>query len=233
MNVLIIEDEINDYKRLINLIHEVSDTLQIPVRTEWKTGLEDLDDALLKADLVFLDIQLHKVNGIAFFKSLSRQERTFGLVILSRHSEYLQEGYKIQADRFLLKPVHSDVFLMEMLEYLPLLNVKQGGFYDEKLSARKIRYQDMIWIDSHDHKTEVHFTGGITKEISVPISYWQNKLDPQLFVSPYRGILVNLSHVTQTTDHEWILDNDIRIPVSRYRRRDVEDAWLHFQIRQI
>jgi len=60
-----------------------------------------------KIDLLFLDINMPKLSGLAFYKSLSRPP---AVIFTTAYPEYAVEGFEVEADDYLLKPFTFERF---------------------------------------------------------------------------------------------------------------------------
>jgi DNA-binding LytR/AlgR family response regulator len=58
-------------------------------------------------DVIFLDINLPKLNGIDFIKTLRKQPK---IIITSAHHEYAVAGFDLQVTDYLLKPIEFSRF---------------------------------------------------------------------------------------------------------------------------
>ena len=77
----------------------------------------------LPYDLLFLDIEMPKVDGITLAKSLRAISEKVFIVFLTSHVEYAIEGYEVNALRYLTKPVDIEK-LKEVIRYV---QEKQGA----------------------------------------------------------------------------------------------------------
>ena len=67
-------------------------------------------------DVIFLDINLPKLNGIEFIKTLRKQPK---IIITSAHHEFAVEGFDLQVVDYLLKPIDFRRFTMAVQKLLP------------------------------------------------------------------------------------------------------------------
>ncbi|HMX39946.1 MAG TPA: LytTR family DNA-binding domain-containing protein, partial [Saprospiraceae bacterium] len=105
MNCIIVEDEplaaelIADYIGQISfltLTHTCSDALQ---------ALEVVRSN--PVDVIFLDVQMPKLSGMDFLKTLHKQPK---IIITSAHPEFALEGFELRVTDYLLKPIEFSRF---------------------------------------------------------------------------------------------------------------------------
>src|SRR5215217_4880085 len=107
INCIIIEDEPLAVKVLSDYI------LQVPFLDLQKT----FKDAILATeylrdnhtDLIFLDIHLPKLKGMAFLKTLSHPP---AVIVTTAYHQYAVEGFDLNVTDYLLKPFEFDRFLI-------------------------------------------------------------------------------------------------------------------------
>lgn len=84
---------------------------------------------------------------------------------------------------------------------------------------------EIVWVEAEDYYAMVHSTRG-RHLVRIPLTTLEQKLDPRQFVRVHRGALVNLEAIQEIDqkDGMWLKMSDgARVPVSRSRRRRVEE----------
>ncbi|GAE94815.1 two-component response regulator [Gracilibacillus boraciitolerans JCM 21714] len=109
MKVVVIEDEIKIRTGLVKLIRKLKPNYELIV--EAKDGVEGY--SLIKQinpEIVFLDINMPKLNGLEMLKKLNDLEITRRTIILSGYSEfeYAQTAIRLGVKEYLLKPITID-----------------------------------------------------------------------------------------------------------------------------
>src|ERR1700742_4994787 len=105
INVVIIDDEPLAREGLSNYVREV-DFLNLSGTGENPLELLPLLDRQT-ADLVFLDIQMPKMNGIEFLKILQKPPM---VIITTAYPSYALEGFQLNVLDYLLKPITFERF---------------------------------------------------------------------------------------------------------------------------
>lgn len=233
MNLIVYEDDEKDYKILETCIDNLFQMEDIQYNLYRCKDKKDLFKHLDICDILFLDIELNEQNGIEIGKETRKENATCTIVIVSNYSKYLIDGYKIHAERYLLKPLEQKVFDVEMKNILHQYFQTRYGFRDKKISSHKILYKDIIYIESVDHKTAFHFVNRKIIYCTYPLSHWKKIVPNQIFAQPYRCYLVNLMYVYDCNDEEIILTNNEKIPISRLYKKTFFDIYLkrlHFTV---
>jgi len=118
MRILIVEDEFNSREGLGNLLGKISP--QYIVCGKASDGEQGVILAKeLKPDLIFVDIEMPKLNGLQMIGKIKETGEEPFFVILTGYSEfkYAQNSIKLGVAEYLLKPItHSDLkdFMIEM-----------------------------------------------------------------------------------------------------------------------
>lgn len=105
MNIIIIEDEFRAAKSLQNLLLELKpDAKIIDVYDSIETSIEALSKGI-KADLIFMDIQLSDGLSFEIFKQV---EITCPVVFCTAFDQYMLDAFKSKGVDYVLKPFSRD-----------------------------------------------------------------------------------------------------------------------------
>lgn len=106
MKILIVEDEFNAREGLGNLLEKIS-----PKYTVCGKASDGEQGAILakklKPDMIFVDIEMPKLNGLQMIEKIKENGQEPYFVILSGYSEfkYAQKGITLGVEEYLLKPI--------------------------------------------------------------------------------------------------------------------------------
>ena len=226
MNILIYEDNIMDAEHLIHLINDLLDKEQIKYNIDTCPSSEFLFKNINKYDFLFLDIELHDENGIEMGKKLKTSAHNCRIIITSNFKKYLIDGYKINADRYFLKPITVDEFNVEMENELTQYNNRYKGFIDERISKNKIFFIDILYVETFDRKTKMHLVNGKTIETKLLLKEWEELLDDDMFEKPHKSYIVNLNYISSISEKELYLTSNQPIPLSRNEKKQFKERYI-------
>jgi two-component system LytT family response regulator len=206
----------------IEVIHECSDGFE---------GVKTITQH--KPDLIFLDIQMPKING---FEMLELIENPPSVIFTTAFDEYALKAFEAHAIDYLLKPFSKERFDKAMQKWLQRNNQpsKAGVVLPEEIrqpeernrvvvkengNIRIIPVHDILYMEAYDDYVKI-FT---SKEMFLKkktMSFYESSLDPSQFVRVHRSYMIQLSQLTrieplEKDTHIALLKNGTRIPLSK------------------
>ena len=159
-------------------------------------------------DLMFLDIQISRTNGMEFYKNL---EKKIPVIFTTAFAEYAVDGFNVAAidyDRF-EEAVNKAVLILvdkKLNEDKEFLTIRA----DYKLN--KIAYDEIDFIEGLDDYVKIHLENG--KRITARISMKSilEKLPDQLFVRVHRSYIVSIKKV-KSIQNKVLYLKDEEIPI--------------------
>lgn len=126
MRILIVEDEVNAREGLADLLGKISDEYDVCGKaSDGEQGFILARE--LKPDLIFVDIEMPRLNGLQMIERLKDTGEEPCYVILSGYSDfsYAQKGIRLGVAEYLLKPITYNNLKNIMLEMNNKLNLKK------------------------------------------------------------------------------------------------------------
>jgi len=229
INCAIIDDEPLAREGLSNYVREV-DFLQLTGTCENPLELIKLMDQY-QVDLIFLDIQMPKMNGIDFIKIMPKPPL---VVITTAYPSYALEGFQLNVLDYLLKPITFDRFFKsanKARDYHRLMansasmdvqkNEMVADYFFIKCGNKyeKIYFEDILYVEGMQNYVSIYTTKG--KYITL-----LNLKNLELNFNSESFIRVHKSYIVSTSKIEGIEGNEIfiqthRIPIGRNYRDQV------------
>jgi two-component system, LytTR family, response regulator len=179
-------------------------------------------------DLIFLDIHLPKLKGMAFLKTLVSPP---AVIITTAYHQYAVEGFSLNVTDYLLKPIEFERFLIAVNKVKPIPPEKQAlaenqetkDFIFLNIQKKKVRilFSEIIYIESQREYIKISTTRKeyITKMGTHEI---EALLPAHLFKRVHRSFIIAMSKIESYTA-DMVEVNGISIPVGRGYKDVLED----------
>ncbi|TDJ56471.1 MAG: response regulator [Ignavibacteria bacterium] len=190
-----------------------------------------------KPDLIFLDIQMPKING---FEMLELLEDPPAIIFTTAYDQFAIKAFEVSAVDYLLKPFSEERFNEalkksynhiqdkfqqnsaikniikqndERIEFLERVVIKEGA----KISILPV--ESIKWIEAQDDYVMINSEQGrfIKKKT---MRYFENHLNENMFIRIHRSYIINadyIQHLEQKGKESYrlILKNGRELPVSK------------------
>ncbi len=218
MNIIILEDNNNHSEQVINLLNKWSLSTNCKLTILSYVSVEDFwsdhtSNHLLETDLFLLDIKINKSNGLDFAKSIRKLGYNRAIVFTTSFSEFVIDGYDVNATGFLIKPVEYEA-LKKVLD--KILRSLTSGMYTFKTTTRSqvtLFFKDICFFECNNHSIEVITTNDHYPQRAKLEDVKQ--LLPPVFIQIHRSYIVNLDFVEKIQDSEVYLSTGIKLPISK------------------
>ena len=174
-------------------------------------------------DLIFLDIHLPKLKGMAFLKTLMQPP---AVIITTAYHQYAVEGFELNVQDYLLKPIEFERFLAAVNKVKTLKPGKQEAaagipsrdfiFLNTGGKKVKILFSEVVYVESQREYIRIVTT---KKEYLSKISTheMENLLPPGLFKRIHRSFIISLNKIESYTA-DTVEVNGITLPIGRSYR---------------
>jgi len=188
-----------------------------------------------EAQLLFLDIQMPKITGLDFMKTL---QKPVPVIFTTAFPQYALDGFDLNALDYLVKPISFDRFLKAALKAKEYYEVRQkndadktpiaevGDYFFIKADSKlvKVLFSDILFIEALQNYVVIH-----TQEKKL-ITYLTFK-SVEEYLPSSQFIKVHKSFIISATKIDSIEGNDIRIgqhyiPISRNLKDEVMNKLL-------
>jgi two-component system response regulator LytT len=201
IRILIVDDE--HYSR-DELRHLLSQYPSAQVVGEAESGEAAIMQALkLHPDVVFLDVEMPRMNGMEVAKTLMELKKPPLIVFATAYPQFAAEAFKYEAINYLLKPFDEEQLeqtMQRINKLLPPVLVKETPKPLGKLAIEG--EGEILYIELKDIKyiyREEKYSKVITTHneyvVKTPLKELEAKLNPFSFFRIHKSYLVNLDYV--------------------------------------
>ena len=180
-----------------------------------------------KIDLVFLDINMPEISGIAFAKSINKDIK---IIFTTAYRDYAVEGFDLQAVDYLLKPIDFERLLKSVNRYFEVVShnkqyinheaaISDFIFVRSERRMMKVDFAAINFIESYSDYIKIHLTDNtiVTRET---ISSIEAKLPKSQFLRIHRSYIVCLSKIQSFTNEDITVNRKV-LPISRSYKKEV------------
>lgn len=201
----------------------------------FKSGKEfvELGIEMVKYTIAFLDINMDELNGIMTAKKIREFSKEVFIVFATAYINYTLEGYKVDAIRYLLKGNKN--FEEEIYECMDAIVKKMNYVVLKKTfkfneGIKEIHLDRMLYIESKLHKLEFHVIKDKEKVYTLyeTLNKMENELEASGLVRIHQSFLVNIKNIMNISGHSVILSNDIKLPISKSRYKDIKNKFIDY-----
>ncbi|MGE4486004.1 MAG: LytR/AlgR family response regulator transcription factor [Oscillospiraceae bacterium] len=219
MKIAIVENEALHTENIQALLQKWSEEHHTILEVvKFTSGESFLEFSEINFDLVFMDILMDGIDGISTAHQLRKLGFRGQLVFLTAFSEYVFDGYDVQALNYLLKPIAYDK-IAQCIDYVvKLLNDDRYTFRHQG-SVVRIPYSQIIYFSSANHYTQIITTEGTFNQLESLRNIFSHL--PDQFHFCHRTVIVNTEHVTMLKGRELVLSNHTKLPVSLTHLQDI------------
>lgn len=225
---IIIDDEPYAIEGLKAYINSIPNLSVLKTYTDPLEALIDLVNSDM-VDLILLDIDMPKITGIELSKEI--RQKTRKLVFTTSYTQYGYLAFEAEADAYLLKPYTLTKFASTISKLFPpdekhivVEKVIDNYFFvknkDEHLKIVKIKYDDVIAVESKQNYVMIHT---VSKKVLTYMSLTEiSKIFTQFnnFEQFQRSFIISKEHIDNIDGNTINMVNGIQITVGEYYRKD-------------
>lgn len=154
-------------------------------------------------DLIFLDINMPKLTGLEFLKTLSNPPK---IVITTAYREFALEGYELDIEDYLLKPFNFSRFVKAVNKVQESLSIKSKPvqnfepteetkiFIKEDKKYYQISLKDILFIEAYGNYVKLHLVDRMIISHQTLISFSQHLPDNK-FIRVHKSFIVSIDKI--------------------------------------
>ena len=222
---IIIEDEplavkvLSDYVAQVPFLQLQGTFKDAILATEWLRTNE--------VQLIFLDIHLPKLKGMAFLKTLAKKP---AVIITTAYHQYAVEGFDLDVTDYLLKPIEFERFLIAInkvkltnshIQSIPEISgTKDYLFLTVQKKKVKVLFSEILYVESQREYIKV-FTEKNEFISRMSTHEIETLLPGHIFKRIHRSFIISINKLESYTA-ESVEVNGVSIPIGRGYRGVIE-----------
>ena len=179
-------------------------------------------------DLIFLDINMPKLSGLDFLKTLSNPPK---VIITTAYEEFALEGYELNIDDYLLKPFNFSRFVKSVGKVYDSLSVKSKPiqntetvedskiFIKEDKKYHQIKLKDILFIEAYGNYVKINMVDKMIVSHQSLTSFTHNLPENQ-FIRVHKSFIISIDKI-ELIEGNRILIQDHKIPIGKMYKLNV------------
>ncbi len=188
-------------------------------------------------DLIFLDINMPKLKGLDFLRTLSKKPI---VVITSAYEEYALESFELDVCDYLLKPFRFDRFLKAVNKALEIFQfknqtptaVQESKSVEEKQSNKifiksekrliQINLDEIFYLESYGNYVKVWLQDRFHLTPRTLTSF-DEELPNNTFFKIHKSFVLNRNHIDYVEGNSVVMKNKKLLPIGKNQRQDFKE----------
>jgi DNA-binding LytR/AlgR family response regulator len=195
----------------------------------------DSGQALLEQDseldFLLLDIDMPQMDGIETAFKLRDRGKEYKIVMLTAREDRYRDAFKVQAFRFIPKPIEeTEIFrvideVREHLVGMTMVEVFRDGV------CYQVMQRDILYVEA-DRAATLIFTSKSEYRSEWSLVRWKETLDDRVFFQCHKSFLVNMGKIDRIDNNIIELTTGDKVRLSRRLRTPLLQAFMVYDTRR-
>ncbi len=199
LHVAVVEDDAETSELIQNMITQYAKENQKSIKvTGFSDGSQIVENYKSEYDIILLDIEMPRLNGMDAAKRIRETDREVVLVFITNMSQYAIRGYEVDALDFILKPINYFTFSVRFTRALERVRSRDEKqiFLNLPERMKRITSRQIYYIEIQNRMLHYHTEEGVFV-VRGTLKHVQEELGQYYFVKCNHWYLVNLRHVSE------------------------------------
>jgi DNA-binding LytR/AlgR family response regulator len=189
-----------------------------------------------EVNLMFLDINMPKLSGFDFLKTISNPPK---IIVTTAYKEHALEGYELNISDYLLKPFSFERFVKAVNKTIVNTTVAQDSisktviredttesksfFLKGDKKYHQVHLEAILFIEAYGHYTKVYLENEMILSHG-KISSLEEFLPESSFIRTHKSFIVAKNKINQIEGNRILIDEH-KIPIGQTYKRNINDLF--------
>lgn len=229
MNIAILDDEEAFAAELAERICSLSAlSVYEPETTIFSDGNSLLKDKT-EFDLILIDYCLGgKENGLEVARLIRKENHLVRIIFITAYPEYVYDSFKVDAFRYLLKPVSDRDLCDAILAGAASDYQSRVIVITSKKKTECIRVCNIRYVESSGRNSLIHDDDVIFRHVVMSITELEDTLSDYHFCRISRSYLINFDYMRDFTKSYVMMKDDTKLPIGRSRLEAFRKRYIQY-----
>lgn len=218
-HIAIVEDEAEFSAQLQEYLKKYQEENDIRFKVSvFSDGAEILEDYQQLYDIILLDIEMPRVNGMDAAEQIRKMDSDVTLMFITNMASYAIRGYEVGALDFVMKPINFYTFSMKLTRVLKRTKQKEQQQILLTLpnGVKKFGVNQIYYVEVQNRMLHYHTDAG-EYVVRGTMQSVEQMLLPYPFIKCNHWYIVNLKHVSEVRKNTAVVGGQ-ELEVSRRNR---------------
>ena len=169
-------------------------------------------------DIIFLDIEMEKTNGIDTAAQIREISPEVIIIFVSSHKKYVFDVFRCEAFHFLVKPINRDEFNDVFNRALHKHRTKNEMYHVSWHGQRhSLPISEILYIEGYRRRLKIFTATEIYEHVGKVTDVYE-RLKLHGFLQVHQGFIVNMRFIKKFGSKEITLTDDTKVPIGGRRR---------------
>lgn len=164
-------------------------------------------------DLIFLDIEMPRIRGIDFLKSLENRPL---VIITTAYPHYALEGFELNVLDYLLKPITTERFLKAVNRAREAVLPQNYFFIKTHNGYERILHQEILFVEASQNYSIIHTPRGKFMTLAA-LRAIEEQLPSARFLRVHKSYIVSIDKIQALSGNELTIDT-YKVPFGKNYR---------------
>lgn len=179
-------------------------------------------------NVLLSDILATDMNGIEAAEKLRQLGEQLDIIFISSTAEYALEGYRVQALRYIQKPVDIEKLREAIMLSYHKYSCKEGIAVSVEGKSVNISFEEISYMESSGRDIEIHVDGKVLTT-HIKISDMEKMLPQKDYFRCHRSYIVNMNYVESIERYQITMKDGDYVPVSQQLYAETKNRYLKYR----
>lgn len=229
LTIGVCEDDGNYTSVLKDYLQRYQNEKGIRFDVHYYSNGQEICTADTRFHIVFMDIEMPKMDGITASKILRKNDQYFVLIFITNLAELAIKGYEVNAMDFVVKPIAYEEFAFKLDKAVRMvrLSLRESVVMRTKdNSLVKVNLSDIVYIEVVLHDVIVHLLKS-QFEVHKPLRKVMAQIGSSDFIRINKCYFINLRYLKKIDRMDAVMPNG-RLQISRSEKKNVSEAFIRY-----
>lgn len=190
---------------------------------------ETLLSSNINFDLIFIDHQMNKTNGLDTVRELRRRNDKTTVIFVSSYKDIVFDSLEVKTFRFLVKPLNKCKLFEAMDTFISELNQNEYILArDESLDKIcRVSESQIVYCEADNIYAKIRTKDNCFKYKNT-LSFLEENLKSDFFYRTHRSYIVNFNYISGYADSVVYFDNGEQAALTKSKYFKFQKAYMNF-----